>query len=83
MSRIDGIFIHGFMNGAEEMKKHQVCADSLPPVVFWHKEDEGSNWDVDILMSPTSSLAQAEECEGCIQEAVQALRAKYNVAEPG
>lgn len=68
---------------AEEMKKHQACASSLPPAVFWHKIDEGCNWNVDILMGPTSSLSQTEECEGCIQEAIQALRAKYNVFEPG
>lgn len=66
-----------------EMGKYPQCAGTIPPQVYWHIEDEGCNWDVDILPGPGSSNAMSEECDNCIQEAVQALRANYNVFEPG
>ncbi len=63
---------------AEEMTKHQACAGAYPGA-YWHREDEGCNWDVDILPGPTASFAQCEECDNCLQEALQALRAKYDI----
>lgn len=63
---------------AREMEKHIDCTVTLRAEVFWHPEYEGCNWDVDIL---SDSNTEAEVCDECIQEAVQALRAKYNLAK--
>jgi hypothetical protein len=60
----------------EEMTKHSGCAFSLRAEVYWHRESEGCNWDVDIL---GDSNAEAEQCDACIQSAVQALREKYTL----
>jgi hypothetical protein len=66
---------------AEEMKKYNVCTGAYSGA-YWHREEEGCNWDVDILLGLGSSDAMCEECDNQIQEAVQALRAMYNFAEP-
>lgn len=63
---------------AQEMEKHKECAGTVRPEVFWHEEHEGCNWDVDIL---GDSNTEAERCDDCIDTAVQALRAKYNLAK--
>ena len=65
---------------ARELEKHPQCANVWTPQVFWHVEDGGSNWDVDIHANTNSD---ADACEDCIREAVQALRAKYKVFGPG
>jgi hypothetical protein len=62
---------------AQEMTKHKECTATVRPEVFWHEEHEGCNWDVDLL---GDSSTEAELCDDCIDGAVQALRAKYNLA---
>lgn len=62
---------------AQEMAMHKECTATVRPEVFWHEEHEGCNWDVDIL---GDSSTEAELCDDCIDGAVQALRAKYNLA---
>ena len=64
----------------EEMKKHKCCDTPIYPSVYWHIDDgDGHNWDVDILAVGSGYLAQCEECEDRIQDAVQALRAQYKL----
>jgi hypothetical protein len=64
----------------QEMQKYKACAATLRPEVFWHPEYDRCNWDVDIL---SDSNTAAEACDECINDAVQALRAKYNLAKIG
>ena len=65
-----------------ELKKHDVCKGAYASA-YWHQEDEGCNWDADILPSAGASSAMCEACDDLIQEALQALRAKYKFAEHG
>jgi hypothetical protein len=65
----------------EEMEKHSMCSGSYAGV-YWHREEEGCNWDVDILPDEGSSNTMCEECDDLIQEAVQTLRAKYSISGP-
>lgn len=62
------------------LEKHPECAKVWPPQIFWHKEGGRSDWDINIF---ANSDADAEACDDCIWQAVQALRAKYKVLEPG
>ena len=63
---------------ASEMQKHPACASALRPNVFWHEEHEGCNWDVEVV---SDSSVDAEACDDCINDVVQALRAKYNLVK--
>lgn len=64
----------------QEMEKHKACEGTLRAEVFWHEEHEGCNWDVDIL---GGSNREAEACDDCIDDAVRALRANYNLPKVG
>ncbi len=61
-----------------EMKKCPRCAGAQQPEVYWHKEQLGCNWSVDIF---ARSIGDAEACDEYIQQAVAPLRAKYNMLE--
>jgi hypothetical protein len=65
----------------EEMNKIEACRGGLFPSVYRVAEEDGCNWDVDILLGPDSTMAHWEKCEDCMQEALQALRAKYRLLE--
>ena len=62
----------------EEMTKYKACQGAYPGA-YWHREDEGCNWGVDILPGQTATLAQCGECKDRLHDALQALRAKYDI----
>ena len=63
---------------AEELKKHNVCAGAYSHA-YSHEEEEGCNWDTDILPGLGSSNAMCEKCDDRIQSALQVLREKYDM----
>ncbi len=65
---------------ARELEKHPRCAKVWPPQLFWHHRDGNASWDVNIF---ANSAADAEACDECIRQAVEALRARYQIVEPG
>lgn len=65
---------------SHELEKHPACEGVSAPDVLWCMDDGGCNWVVHIWKSTAPS---AQPCEDCIKDAVQRLRAQYNVFQPG
>lgn len=65
----------------EEMAKHEVCEGATADA-YWHRRLGSFNWDVDIIPGGAASFAECEECDARLQEALQALRAKYDMVKP-
>lgn len=63
-----------------EMEKCSQCASAQAPEVYWHEEQYGCNWSVDIF---ARNIVDAEACDDYIQQSVAPLKAKYNILETG